>query len=64
MTNTENNEPREWIIQRCINAFKNEYENQAGYCEKLMTRAEMMLALEACIKKYSRDEFRGHKVSR
>jgi hypothetical protein len=53
---------REWIIKRCINAFKNQYENQVGYCEKLMTRDEMMLALEECIKKYSSDEFRGHNV--
>lgn len=27
-----------WIIQRCINAEKNHYENWPGYCETPMAR--------------------------
>ena len=37
---------RVWIIQRCINAFKNHYEDWPGYCENPMTRIEMIQALE------------------
>jgi hypothetical protein len=32
---------REWIIQRCICAARNEYEDWPGYCETLLTRDEM-----------------------
>ena len=55
-------EPREWIIQRCINAFRNEYHDWPGYCERLMTRTEMLQALEACEAKWPEHEFRGHNV--
>jgi len=34
-----------WIIQRCINAFRNEYQDWPGYCERLLTRDEMLVAL-------------------
>lgn len=52
---------REWIIQRCIDAFKNQYEDWSGYCEKPMTRDEAMIALKECEEKWSY-EFRAHKV--
>ena len=55
-------EPREWIIQRCINAFRNEYEDWPPYAEKLMTRTEMLEALEECAKQWPEHEFRGHNV--
>ncbi|MFU8797121.1 MAG: hypothetical protein ACNA7Y_00215 [Gammaproteobacteria bacterium] len=59
---SSSNEPkREWIIQKCINAAKNEYQDFEGYCEKFMTRDEMMIALKECEKKWPY-EFRGHKV--
>ncbi|MHB8744786.1 MAG: hypothetical protein ACYC9L_16975 [Sulfuricaulis sp.] len=53
---------RAWIIQRCINAFRNRYEDWPGYCERLMTRPEMLAALEECEKRWPEDEFRGHNV--
>lgn len=34
---------RAWVIQRCINAFKNDYEGWPGYCERLLTRTDMIL---------------------
>jgi hypothetical protein len=54
--------PREWIIQRCINAFRNEYEDWPGYCERLMTREEMWSALGECNERWPEHEFRGHNV--
>lgn len=53
---------REWIIQRCINAFRNEYQDWPGYCERLMTRDEMMVALKECETRWPEYEFRGHNV--
>lgn len=41
--NKETSSP-EWIIQRCINAFRNEYQDWPDYCERLMTRDEMRLS--------------------
>jgi hypothetical protein len=38
-------ELRERIIQRCFNTFRNEYEDWPGYCERPMTREDMMVAL-------------------
>ena len=54
--------PRAWIIQRCINAFRNENEDWPGYCERLMTRDEMLVALAECNKHCPEHEFRGHHV--
>jgi len=53
---------RQWIIQRCISAARNLYEDWPGYCERLMTRNEMMEALKACEQKWPEHEFRGHNV--
>jgi len=55
-------EPCEWIIQRCINAFRNEYQDWAPYANRLMTRTEMLQALEECSHKWPQYEFRGHNV--
>lgn len=57
-----NEQPRAWIIQRCINAFRNEYEDWPGYCERLMTREEMLVALSECAERWPEHEFRGHHV--
>ena len=53
---------REWIIQRCIVAADNHYEDWPGYCERLLTRAEMITALTECEAKWPEHEFRGHNV--
>ena len=53
---------RAWIIQRCINAYRNEYEDWPGYCERLMTRDEMLVALAECNERWTEHEFRGHHV--
>ena len=63
LSDTSDDAPsREWIIQRCINAFRNEYEDWPDYCERLMTREEMMIALKECEERWPDDEFRGHNV--
>jgi hypothetical protein len=54
---------REWIIQRCINAYRNEYEDWPGYCERLMSREEMLVALRECDQQWPGHEFRGHNVA-
>lgn len=54
---------REWIIQRCLNAVRNEYEDWPGYCEQLLTREEMMAALKECDERWPDYEFRGHNVA-
>jgi hypothetical protein len=54
--------PRQWIIQRCIDAFANHYEDWPGYCEKLMTRDEMRRALDECAERWPGYAFRGHNV--
>lgn len=51
-----------WIIQRCVNAFKNHYEDFEGYCENPMTYDEMMVALKKCEDNYPM-EFRGHNIA-
>jgi hypothetical protein len=56
-------EPREWIIQRCINAFRNQYEDWSPYAERLMTRTEMCAALADCEARWPDDGFRGHNVA-
>lgn len=53
---------RAWIIQRCINAFRNQYEDWPGYSEQLLTRPEMLVALDLCEKQWPAHEFRGHNV--
>lgn len=53
---------REWIIQRCICAARHEYEDWPGYCETLLTREEMLTALQACEHRWPEHEFRGHNV--
>jgi hypothetical protein len=53
---------REWIIQRCLNAFRNEYEDWPGYCERLLTREEMLERLRECEARWPSYEFRGHNV--
>lgn len=57
-----NSSERAWIIQRSVNAFRNDYEDWPGYCERLLTRPEMLAALEECEKKWPGYEFRGHNV--
>lgn len=52
----------EWIIQRCINAYRNEYEPWTGYCETLLTRDEMIIKLDECIRLWPDYGFRGHNV--
>ena len=54
---------RVWIIQRCIDAFKDQYENWMGYSEDKMTRDEMAAALRECMTKWPMYEFRGHNTS-
>jgi hypothetical protein len=57
-----NDSKPEWIIQRCIQAFRDEYEDWPGYCEKLLTREEMKAALAECAERWPEYGFRGHKV--
>ena len=54
---------RLWIIQRCIIAFRNEYEDWHGYCERQMTRDEMTIALKECDQRWPDHEFRGHNAA-
>lgn len=54
---------RAWIIQRCINAFRDEYEDWPGYCETRMTRDEMKTALAECAERWPNYGFRGHNVA-
>lgn len=53
---------RAWIIQRCINASRNKYEDWPGYCERLLTYPEMLAKLKECERKWTQHEFRGHNV--
>lgn len=62
ITDTEP-ELREWIIQRCISAAENQYEDWPPYAERLMTRTEMLEALAACEERWPGAEFRGHNVA-
>lgn len=55
-------EPREWIIQRCVNAFRNEYEDWPPFEVRLMTRSEMLVALRECEECWPNYAFRGHNV--
>jgi len=58
--NTE--QRKEWIIQKCKNAFKNDYEAWPEY-DQPMTRDQMLEALEECNAKWPHLEFRGHKIA-
>ena len=58
----EQSEERVWIIQRCIDALTNHYENWPEYSEKFMTRSDMVLALEDCGIKWPNYSFRGHNI--
>lgn len=51
-----------WIIQKCIDADKNEYQDWPGYCETPMTRKKLMFALKECNEKFPGCEFRGHNI--
>jgi hypothetical protein len=53
---------RQWIIQRCINAFENYYEDWPGYCKTLLTYDQMRAALDACNEQWPDLEFRGHNA--
>lgn len=68
MSNTNNksddmSKEKTWIIQRCINAFKDEYENWPEYSTP-MSREQMIEALDECNEKWPEYEFRGHNVIR
>lgn len=52
----------EWIIERCLNAWNNEYEAWPGFCERLITEPEMLAALRECARRWPDEEFRGHNV--
>jgi hypothetical protein len=53
---------RQWIVQRRISAVKNDYEDWPGYCERLLTRDEMLQAVKECEHKWPDHAFRGHNV--
>jgi hypothetical protein len=58
------NDPKpEWIIQRCISAFRDQYEDWPGYSEKLLTREEMEPALAECAERWPECGFRGHNMA-
>jgi hypothetical protein len=57
-----NEQTPEWIIQRRIHAFRDEYEDWPGYCERLLTREEMKAALAQCNERGTDYAFRGHNV--
>ena len=49
---------REWIIQRCINAFRDEYENWPAL-RAALTREEMKAKLAECNERWPDYAFRG-----
>ena len=53
---------REWIIQQCVSAVENNYQDWPEYSKRLMTRDEMKAALAECSRKWPDFEFRGHNV--
>lgn len=54
------NQEKVWIIQRCIDAYKNQWEDWPEYSEP-MTYDEMSRALKIC-SQHSEYEFRGHRL--
>lgn len=55
-------EAKEWVIQKCNDAFTNNYENWPGYSETLLTKEEMLKVLAECENKWPTLSFRGHNV--
>jgi len=53
-----------WIVQKCIDADKNEYQDWPGYCEVPMTQKKLQYALKECASKWPAEEFRGHVIAR
>lgn len=65
---------KEWIIRRCTQQWIGQnlqYKNFLGACgpiigsllqEDLMSREEMLRALDVCCQTYPHDEFAGHNV--
>ena len=51
-----------WIVQKCIDASKKEFQDWPGYCEVPMTRKKLQYALKECESKWPSEEFRGHAV--
>lgn len=60
MSNIKDNP--EWIIQRRVNALRDEYEPWPGYFEVLLTKNEMILKLHECSRRWPDHEFRGRNV--
>ena len=60
---SENNQDKVWIVQRCIDAWTNHYENWPDYCEEPMTCDAIMNALIECEKKWPDLSFRGHNIN-
>ena len=56
-------EPREWIIQRCIDAGTSAYEDWPPYAEQLLTRSEVLEVLATCEARWPERGFRGHNVA-
>lgn len=54
---------KEWIIQKCNNAFKDDYEDWPPY-DTPMTREEAANALKACAGKWPGFDFRAHRIAR
>lgn len=52
-----------WIVQRCIDASTNRYEDWPGYCEQPMTHDDIMNALIECEEKWPDYSFRGHNIT-
>lgn len=60
---TDKENEKIWIIQRCLDAWQNKYEDWPGYCEKPMNRQEMLDALKECDEHWPEYEFRGHNIN-
>jgi len=63
---TDNTAERgEWVIQRCTQHWigtELQYEDWPGYADQLMTRTQMVAALDDCNRQWPQHEFRGHNV--
>ena len=63
---TDNTAERgEWVIQRCTQRWVGtelQYEDWPGYADQLMTRTQMLAALNECNQQWPEHEFRGHNV--
>lgn len=56
-------DPQEWVVRRCIDAFRGEYQYWPGYCERLLTLDALLDALGECSRLWPNYIFSGHKVS-